>query len=215
MIMQHLKAVGRMSTLVPIILFAQAGNIWWTEGLILSAGSLVGGHFSAKLSSHEKAHTWVFPHPGNRDSSRALPYEHAVSFFEGSSGVPRVQEFGKYEEFKNSAVLRYLTTTFLTRALLHSLLYTRGRGAFLRNPAAASPERTWGSQQDLFGPLARIVLAQPVSVSWALFFDKERRSNTTPAKTNAAMVRSDAFTVTAATNPPINPDKASAKTCNA
>jgi uncharacterized membrane protein YfcA len=49
------------TTLVPIILFAQAGNIWWTEGLVLSAGSLVGGYFGAKLSSHEKAHTWVFP----------------------------------------------------------------------------------------------------------------------------------------------------------
>jgi uncharacterized membrane protein YfcA len=48
------------TTLVPIALFARAGNIWWTEGLLLSVGSLVGGHFGAKLSSHEKARTWVF-----------------------------------------------------------------------------------------------------------------------------------------------------------
>jgi uncharacterized protein len=48
------------TTLVPIILFARAGNIWWTEGLILSAGSLLGGHFGAKLSTHVKAHIWVF-----------------------------------------------------------------------------------------------------------------------------------------------------------
>jgi uncharacterized membrane protein YfcA len=41
------------TTLVPIALFARAGNIWWTEGLLLSVGSLVGGHFGAKLSSHE------------------------------------------------------------------------------------------------------------------------------------------------------------------
>ena len=48
------------TTLVPITLFARAGNIWWTEGLLLSVGSLVGGHFGAKLSSHDKARTWVF-----------------------------------------------------------------------------------------------------------------------------------------------------------
>jgi uncharacterized membrane protein YfcA len=48
------------TTLVPITLFARAGNIWWTEGLLLSVGSLLGGHFGAKLSSHEKARTWVF-----------------------------------------------------------------------------------------------------------------------------------------------------------
>lgn len=48
------------TTLVPITLFARAGNIWWTEGILLSVGSLLGGHFGAKLSSHEKARTWVF-----------------------------------------------------------------------------------------------------------------------------------------------------------
>lgn len=48
------------TTLVPIVLFARAGNIWWTEGLILSAGSLLGGYFGAKLSSQEQARTWVF-----------------------------------------------------------------------------------------------------------------------------------------------------------
>ena len=48
------------TTLVPIALFSWAGNIWWTEGLLLSAGSLLGGHFGAKLSNHEKACRWVF-----------------------------------------------------------------------------------------------------------------------------------------------------------
>lgn len=48
------------TTLVPITLFARAGNIWWTEGLLLSAGSLLGGYFGAKLSSLESARTWVF-----------------------------------------------------------------------------------------------------------------------------------------------------------
>jgi hypothetical protein len=48
------------TTLVPIALFARAGSIWWTEGLLLSAGSLVGGYFGAKLSSYEQARTWVF-----------------------------------------------------------------------------------------------------------------------------------------------------------
>ena len=48
------------TTLVPIALFSWAGNIRWTEGLLLSAGSLLGGHFGAKLSNHEKARRWVF-----------------------------------------------------------------------------------------------------------------------------------------------------------
>jgi uncharacterized membrane protein YfcA len=48
------------TTFVPITLFARAGNIWWTEGLLLSVGSLLGGYFGAKLSSHEKARVWVF-----------------------------------------------------------------------------------------------------------------------------------------------------------
>jgi uncharacterized membrane protein YfcA len=48
------------TSLVPITLFARAGSIWWTEGLLLSVGSLLGGYFGAKLSSHEKARTWVF-----------------------------------------------------------------------------------------------------------------------------------------------------------
>lgn len=48
------------TTLVPIALFARAGDIWWTEGLLLSAGSLLGGYFGAKLSSLESARNWVF-----------------------------------------------------------------------------------------------------------------------------------------------------------
>jgi hypothetical protein len=46
--------------LLPIVLFTRGGDIWWTEGLLLSAGSLLGGYFGAKLSSHEQARTWVF-----------------------------------------------------------------------------------------------------------------------------------------------------------
>jgi uncharacterized membrane protein YfcA len=48
------------TTLVPITLFARAGDIWWTEGLLLSGGSLPGGYFGAKLSSQEGARVWVF-----------------------------------------------------------------------------------------------------------------------------------------------------------
>jgi uncharacterized membrane protein YfcA len=48
------------TTLVPIAMFARSGNVWWTEGLLLAVGSLLGGYFGAKLSSHEKARLWVF-----------------------------------------------------------------------------------------------------------------------------------------------------------
>ena len=48
------------TTFVPIVLFMGAGNIRWTEGVLLSVGSLFGGHFGAKLSSHIKARIWVF-----------------------------------------------------------------------------------------------------------------------------------------------------------
>jgi uncharacterized membrane protein YfcA len=48
------------TTFVPIVLFMGAGNIRWTEGVLLSVGSLLGGHFGAKLSSHMQARVWVF-----------------------------------------------------------------------------------------------------------------------------------------------------------
>jgi uncharacterized membrane protein YfcA len=48
------------TTVVPIVLFMGAGNIRWTEGLLLSVGSLLGGHFGAKLSSRVEARAWVF-----------------------------------------------------------------------------------------------------------------------------------------------------------
>src|SRR6267154_844550 len=46
-----------------IVLPATVGSavgIRWTEGVLLSVGSLLGGHFGAKLSSHIKARIWVF-----------------------------------------------------------------------------------------------------------------------------------------------------------
>lgn len=48
------------TTVVPIVLFMGSGNIRWTEGLLLSVGSLLGGHFGAKLSSRVEARAWVF-----------------------------------------------------------------------------------------------------------------------------------------------------------
>ena len=48
------------TTLVPIALFWRAGDIWWTEGALLSIGSILGGHLGAKLSSRVQARVWVF-----------------------------------------------------------------------------------------------------------------------------------------------------------
>jgi uncharacterized membrane protein YfcA len=48
------------TTLVPIAMFARSGNVRWTEGLLLAVGSLLGGYFGAKFSSHAKARLWVF-----------------------------------------------------------------------------------------------------------------------------------------------------------
>ncbi|MEA2782010.1 MAG: uncharacterized protein QOK29_3554 [Rhodospirillaceae bacterium] len=48
------------TTLVPIVLFARSGDIWWKEGLLLSIGSILGGYIGARLSSFEGARVWVF-----------------------------------------------------------------------------------------------------------------------------------------------------------
>jgi uncharacterized protein len=48
------------TTLVPIAMFARAGNIRWTEGLLMSAGSLAGGYLGAHLTMQERAKFWVF-----------------------------------------------------------------------------------------------------------------------------------------------------------
>jgi uncharacterized membrane protein YfcA len=56
-----LKALlGVTTTLVPIIIFAGAGSIRWPEGLIMSAGSIAGGHIGARLTMHERAKVWIF-----------------------------------------------------------------------------------------------------------------------------------------------------------
>lgn len=48
------------TTLVPIILFTQRGDIWWKEGILLSVGSILGGYLGAKLSAQPRARLWVF-----------------------------------------------------------------------------------------------------------------------------------------------------------
>lgn len=49
-----------VTTLVPIAMFASADDIFWTAGALMSAGSLLGGHVGARLSSHTRAREWVF-----------------------------------------------------------------------------------------------------------------------------------------------------------
>jgi uncharacterized protein len=49
-----------VTTLVPIAMFARAGDIFWSAGALMSAGSLLGGHVGARLSSHPQARAWVF-----------------------------------------------------------------------------------------------------------------------------------------------------------
>jgi uncharacterized membrane protein YfcA len=48
------------TTLLPIVLFASAGSVRWTEGFPLAAGSIAGGHIGARLTMHEQAKVWVF-----------------------------------------------------------------------------------------------------------------------------------------------------------
>ena len=56
-----LKALlGVTTTLVPILMFAGHGSIRWTEGLVMSAGSVAGGYIGARLTMHERAKFWIF-----------------------------------------------------------------------------------------------------------------------------------------------------------
>jgi hypothetical protein len=48
------------ATLVPILMFAGHGSIRWTEGLIMSAGSIAGGYIGARLTMYARAKFWVF-----------------------------------------------------------------------------------------------------------------------------------------------------------
>jgi hypothetical protein len=48
------------TTLVPILMFAGHGSILWTQGLIMSAGSVAGGYIGARLTMHERAKFWIF-----------------------------------------------------------------------------------------------------------------------------------------------------------
>ncbi|MDB5411356.1 MAG: hypothetical protein JWL84_6268 [Rhodospirillales bacterium] len=49
-----------VTTLVPVALFWEAGDILWTEGIVMAGGSVGGGHIGALLSSHERARAWTF-----------------------------------------------------------------------------------------------------------------------------------------------------------
>lgn len=49
-----------LTTLVPVALFSRAGDILWTEGLVMAGGSVFGGHLGARLSIHAKARVWTF-----------------------------------------------------------------------------------------------------------------------------------------------------------
>ncbi len=48
------------TTLVPILMFAGHGSIRWPEGLAMSAGSIAGGYFGARLAMHERAKFWIY-----------------------------------------------------------------------------------------------------------------------------------------------------------
>jgi uncharacterized protein len=48
------------TTLVPMAIFVDAGNVRWTEGLVMSAGSIGGGYVGARLTMHKRARFWVF-----------------------------------------------------------------------------------------------------------------------------------------------------------
>lgn len=48
------------TTLVAIAMFWSKGDVWLTEGLVLAAGSIVGGYLGARLSSHVDARKWAF-----------------------------------------------------------------------------------------------------------------------------------------------------------
>jgi uncharacterized protein len=48
------------TTLVPISMFASGGSIRWTEGVLMSVGSIAGGHLGARFTMHERAKFWIF-----------------------------------------------------------------------------------------------------------------------------------------------------------
>lgn len=48
------------TTVLPVAIFSWSGNIWWKDGLVLSAGSLGGSFIGARLSSYPGARRWVF-----------------------------------------------------------------------------------------------------------------------------------------------------------
>src|ERR1700691_2022307 len=48
------------TTLVPIAMFTGHGSIRWPQGLVLSAGSVVGGYIGARLTMHERAKFWIY-----------------------------------------------------------------------------------------------------------------------------------------------------------
>jgi hypothetical protein len=48
------------TTLVPILMFTGHGSIRWPQGLVLSAGSVVGGYIGARLTMLERAKYWVY-----------------------------------------------------------------------------------------------------------------------------------------------------------
>jgi len=47
-------------TAVAIATFAQGGQILWTEGAIMSIGSLIGASLGVRLSNHPQARAWTF-----------------------------------------------------------------------------------------------------------------------------------------------------------
>jgi uncharacterized membrane protein YfcA len=49
-----------VSTAVAIVMFARGGEILWTEGAIMSIGSLIGASLGARLSNHPQARAWTF-----------------------------------------------------------------------------------------------------------------------------------------------------------
>lgn len=49
-----------VTAVIPLILFGVANEIKWVEGLILSAGGILGCYYGAKLSNYPNAQHWVF-----------------------------------------------------------------------------------------------------------------------------------------------------------
>ncbi|MEO8669031.1 MAG: sulfite exporter TauE/SafE family protein [Bauldia sp.] len=52
--------IAAATTFVAIAMFWSKGDIWLVEGLVLGAGSIVGGHLGAELSNHPDARKWAF-----------------------------------------------------------------------------------------------------------------------------------------------------------